>query len=831
MNGLAEKRNRRASWLRCHTPVFGWIIRRIAVLSLCLSRSPYARRMLADEVPHSSDQGLNALILFVLRWITDSSSIAEICASWTQSRHPALARLITDQQWNPDGSASVRVLVQLKANSLDALVSGDADVVKPLIDACDDPDSEIAIRARECVVRLTNPNAVDALCAQWAEWRDPVSSRVVCVNQLVARAPPLVHVLTLLRNARTDLLSIAAASLVEPIAQALFDQDSEIRNAAETALGCLENPEAKDMVCQLVIDFGLPEYRKIAARAGYLPSDPAQRALFFFLTEQWDRYLELDFDQKFLGMQFENGTAKIRSRIAETARLAGRTEWIKVIHSGRRSRRLKELSDEEWDAAVTVMEAGKRWIEMWHLAQSAQADWAWRLIDRLRQSAWTPAEPSDVALFSKLGGLLDRCERHSGFSGRLIRSGYVIGRHTGKLTCMDLTKNGLTVAAGSEDHTVTILDVAGKTSPKTMRGHSDWILCIATSPDGCITATGSADGTARLWNTSNGDLKGILHGHTGEIRCIGFSLDGSILVTGSTDKSIRLWSTRDSSSIQTLLGHVDYVSCLALSPDGRLLATGSYDNEIRLWTLPEGNPIATMKGHRAMVNCLAFDPSSTTLISGGKDRNIVLWRTPDGTLLRRLKGHREDISCVAVSPDGSAFASGSWDTTIRLWRLVDGELLDTLGRSRTNDGHSSWVTCLTYSPDGKFLASGGCDNTVRLWSVPGGAPLRVLEGHHDRVIAVRFTPDSMALISGSRDKSILLWRSELARLRRIPIGETTVEDLDWVEKTLSNSLLVDVERAWMEFLAALMRWRRRFDIHLGDASKISVGEFDIELEA
>jgi len=42
---------------------------------------------------------------------------------------------------------------------------------------------------------------------------------------------------------------------------------------------------------------------------------------------------------------------------------------------------------------------------------------------------------------------------------------------------------------------------------------------------------------------------------------------------------------------------------------------------------------------------------------------------------------------------------------------------------------------------------------------------------------------------------------------------------------------VDVERAWMELLAALMRWRRRFDIHLGDASKISVGEFDIELEA
>ena len=76
---------------------------------------------------------------------------------------------------------------------------------------------------------------------------------------------------------------------------------------------------------------------------------------------------------------------------------------------------------------------------------------------------------------------------------------------------------------------------------------------------------------------------------------------------------------------------------------------------------------------------------------------------------------------------------------------------------------------------------------------------------------------------------MLVWKSELARLRQIPIARTTLEDLDWVEKILSNSHLSATERAWLEFLKALIRWRRRYDIQLGDASPITVGELDIEI--
>ena len=64
----------------------------------------------------------------------------------------------------------------------------------------------------------------------------------------------------------------------------------------------------------------------------------------------------------------------------------------------------------------------------------------------------------------------------------------------------------------------------------------------------------------------------------------------------------------------------------------------------------------------------------------------------------------------------------------------------------------------------------------------------------------------------------------------MPVNETTIEDLEWVEGVLSHSPLSEAERGWMQLILALMRNRRRYDIQLGEAPRISVGEFDIELE-
>ena len=825
----AKRKTRYQWWLRRRLPFVGSIVPRMAAVVLSRINSSEAAHALAEEICTSKDDKFAAFLTNRLCGVTDSDSISEICSVWSKFRHPRLARYISENQLVSPHPACTRVLSALKVGTTELILADQDEMVEPLVEACSDIDPEIADRARECLLNLEGSLSIDTLCTHWAETRDQICAETIRQSGYIASAPPSVHVLTLLKNNRLDKIKSVGSESVGPLSRALFDSDSEIREAARMGLANLENVEAQEAFCQLVIEFGLPVYLEIVLQTRYAPREVEKRALFLFLTEQWDKYLDLDFDQNLLGIQFENGTPKIRSRIAETARQAGRTEWITAIRGGPQNKRVNELTNEEWDAALTVMQAGNRWKEMWQLAQVAPADWGCQLLQRLTDASYEPKESSESMMFSTLVGQAECCKGESPFLGRLIRSGLLIGSHAGKVTCLELAHGGRRVATGSDDHTAKLWDLQTTNSPITLRGHDDWILCTAMSPDESVLSTGGADGTVRLWNTRSGELQFVLRGHTDEVLCMSFAADGSILATGGSDKSVRLWNVNEGVSIKVLTGHIDFVNCLAVSPDGRMLATGSYDNDIRLWNLPDGNLAAVLSGHRAMVNCLTFCPSNELLISGGKDRSVILWRVPTGKVLRKLKGHRDDISCLAVSSDGGIVASGSWDTTIRLWSLVDGELLDTFGRSRTNDGHSSWVTCLAFSPDRDVLASGSADHTVRLWSIPGGAPLRVLEGHRDRVTCVRFSSDARALISGSWDRTILLWKSELDRLRRIPIGETTLEDLDWVEKTLSNSRLLDSERGWLEFLKTAIRWRRRYDIQLGDASSISVGEFDIEI--
>ncbi|MBI2947385.1 MAG: HEAT repeat domain-containing protein [Verrucomicrobia bacterium] len=811
-------------------PFFGPWRRRRAIRALAHQASPEAAGILAEFATLCRDNRLLSLTLAALESFSSPACIDRICAVWAATRHPILTDLIRGKNWIASSPAQIRVLTALKSGRVEAILAGESEVIDPLVESCSDADSEIASGARECLGQLRSPAAIDALCARWVRKRETAVAAAVEQAGYVANQPLSARVWTALKAGHRTLLTDGGLEVVEPLVAAAKDSDPEIAQPAAEALQELTDPQAQEALCGLVIDGEEAAARHAAISAHYAPRDPLQRALFYFLTAQWDAYENLDFDQRLLGRAYEAGNRKLRCRIAEKGRQCGRTEWLTAIVGARHERRLGEMTDEEWEAAVAVLRENKRWEDCWQLAQVAPADWSVRLLTNLKHAGWKPRLEQDREALAALSRAVEGCREEPPFLGRLLRNAELLEGHGDAVTCLVLSRDGVTLASASQDQTVRLWRPGDQAFSKALRGHTDWVDCLALSPDERALASGSRDNTVILWRWPEGELLHRLQGHTDDVRCLAFSHDGGVLASGGSDTSIRLWSAPDGQSISRLTGHSDVVTCLAFSPQGDVLASGSYDNDVRLWSLSEARPIATLKGHKAMVNCLALTQDGEHVISGSKDRSIMIWSLSDRTKLRRLKGHRDDVTCLAISPDGSLLASGSWDTTARLWGLPGGELLDTLGAAETNDGHESWVSCLAFSPDGKVLVSGGFDHTVRLWSVPGGAPLKTLEGHQDRVKCVRFSPDGRTLITGSADRTIRIWKSELARLRRLPVGRTTVEDFEWVENVLSNSKLSDAERGWIEFLFALMRARRRYDIEVGEAARISIGEFDIELE-
>ena len=94
------------------------------------------------------------------------------------------------------------------------------------------------------------------------------------------------------------------------------------------------------------------------------------------------------------------------------------------------------------------------------------------------------------------------------------------------------------------------------------------------------------------------------------------------------------------------------------------------------------------------------------------------------------------------------------------------------------------------------------------------------------------SPDGRVLASsGHYARTVQLWSLVPLRLSYLPLDHTSVEDIAWVQQTLESGDLSKADRGWLAFLLAMMHWRRRFDIRVGEAPKrMAVGELDIEIE-
>ena len=265
-------------------------------------------------------------------------------------------------------------------------------------------------------------------------------------------------------------------------------------------------------------------------------------------------------------------------------------------------------------------------------------------------------------------------------------------------------------------------------------------------------AVGSSNRDILILDAITGSQTAVLPGHTDEVRSVTFSSDGTSLVSGSDDKTVKLWDVQTGGIVRTFHGHTNHVYSVSISADHTTIASGSWDNTLRLWDIQKGECHQIIE-HQDQVHCVRFSPTnSQCLISVSYTSFLYNGAVQQWDMNGHKVGPTYDGYRIAFSPDGTQFILGAQDYAT-VHNTNSGLVVAKLYTANTKN---DTVTCS--SPDCKFVAVGASWN-IYVWDITGSDPhlVETFIGHTYQITSLAFSSPS-TLISGSYDKSVKFWQ-------------------------------------------------------------------------
>ncbi len=312
--------------------------------------------------------------------------------------------------------------------------------------------------------------------------------------------------------------------------------------------------------------------------------------------------------------------------------------------------------------------------------------------------------------------------------------------------------DGSMIAAGGDDHSVTIFDaMTGKTIAQ-LTNHIYPISAVAWSSDGKWVASGDWSGVVRLWDTSTWS-EFRTFSINGKITGLNFNLALGVLTATADDGDNWQCSNWDivsgasaspmpcPATIATLSNilttsqedqeteyQADSGQIQISDKNTQIAALDGFYGELgevfftsdgRVGAHPIAQPIlfSLSSGQSDNSPIPVISPDGSRKATFGNDGVIRLFDTKTGNLIAQLHGHIRAINAVAFSPDGKLLASASNDDTIQLW---DATVTQDSGALFVLHDLNGGVSSVAFNSDGTLLASAGYDGTIRLWGIKTG---------------------------------------------------------------------------------------------------------------
>lgn len=289
------------------------------------------------------------------------------------------------------------------------------------------------------------------------------------------------------------------------------------------------------------------------------------------------------------------------------------------------------------------------------------------------------------------------------------------------------------------------------------------------------------------------------------IECAAFHPDRKLVAGGGRDGRLRLWQIGSRFIWRTIDIHANAITAMAFTPDGRYLATSGQDGKVHVWRLPDVTWVCSVNGQPGLVTAMAAADSGQILAAaGGANAAVARVWDWDGTYIAnqaQLPGSLFGVA--AVNCQQRQAAGGGRDGKIRLYALPgckQGKL--------AWQAHSGALDSLHLSGDGSSAVSTGADGLLKIWQTAEGRLLGSMP-YSGRLKAVSYDGAMAAVIR--QDQGVIIIK-QLAFVK--PLAQATPADWRHFRQLLLLSQLESDARQAVLFLSALLAAKFRYDITL-----------------
>ncbi|HEY9077196.1 MAG TPA: hypothetical protein VIO61_11735 [Anaerolineaceae bacterium] len=665
------------------------------------------------------------------------------------------------------------------------------EIIPLVVSLLIDTDGDITENSRQVLTHLSNPSSIKALSELWDQGRSPVIRDVIISACHVPEEPESLRLKILLLQGKIDQVRKVQPKSVWILFGLRRDPDPQVQTGAYQALSSLDLVDSQEEVCAIFLETDDPGALEIAVSSGYRPKDPTRLALFYFLSGQFERFDELDFDLRLLRAVYQSASGKIRHRMAQQIQKSGKLSYLSIVSSGAISP--CDYTDEEVATWISIYSNAARWDSLWDMVIQVRIESSLKILSLLDNSSWNP--PEDTLPYYR------DFLRYRPIDPKIFSSSYL------------------------KDH----LPLLSLHSTLNVKGR---VNCMDFHPGKSQIAIGSNSRKVALWNIEEGSLAHKLDGFKHSISKLIYLNSGDLVIGEKAFRNEKggLYQS-NGEKVMTIGSHTGSITALAPFGENQFISAGR-DQTVILWDeMHHPNP------HRFDFWCRDI------VVSKHTRRAILLHDTFTMVTLpefqevqvsspRRRNAHSKPsvLCCAAFSQDDRWFLTGAYSGQIHRHNLgaSDNEGIDILPSK-----FRSPITGIVFLPISDMMAVTTLDGTLiistigqpnRNWSYT--SPLK-------SYTSLKVSPNGHFLATGTRDSLIQIWNQEhwkLPALFATPIGKMTLDDIKLLAAFQDSNDIPESIRSGLHLLKKLLEYRFRYAIMIQEKPSLHATEYDIELE-